>query len=152
MKILLLGPFSLSLFHTPWPQRPRLVPGRTASALSPPSRPTLCVLDLRLAAGVTPNSRHCRTPAPYQQNPNKKTEASGDQRTTRNPMPHTRSLRKLTIPRVDEVVNSLGNGGLSSLSDLVSSFNQIAVDQGTIPLPAFCRPTRMFKLARRATG
>ena len=43
------------------------------------------------------------------------------------------SLGQLPIPRVDEVFDSLGNGRIFSLFDLVSSFHQITLDKDTIP-------------------
>ena len=47
------------------------------------------------------------------------------------------------IPRVDEVLDKLGTGRIFSLFDLVSSFHQITVHKDTIPLTAFCTPTRL---------
>ena len=55
------------------------------------------------------------------------------------------SLDQPPIPRVDEVLDSLGKGRLFSLFDLVSSFRQITIDKDTIPLTAFCTPTRLFE-------
>ena len=53
-------------------------------------------------------------------------------------------LGKLPIPRVDEVLDKLGTGRIFSLFDLVSFFHQITVHKDTIPLTAFCTPTRLF--------
>ena len=39
------------------------------------------------------------------------------------------SLGQLPIPRVDEVLDSLGKGRIFSLFDLVSSFHQITIDR-----------------------
>ena len=55
------------------------------------------------------------------------------------------SLGQLPIPRVDEVLDSLGKGRIFSLFDLVSSFHQITIDKDTIPLTAFCTPNRLFE-------
>ena len=55
-----------------------------------------------------------------------------------------RSLAQLSVPRVDEVLDSLGKERIFSLFDLVSSFHQITIDKDTIPLAAFCTPTRLF--------
>ena len=48
------------------------------------------------------------------------------------------------IPRVDEV-HKLGTGRIFLLFDLVFSFHQIPVHKDTIPLTAFCTPTRLFE-------
>ena len=55
------------------------------------------------------------------------------------------SLGQLPIPRVDEVLDSLGKGRIFSLFDLVSSFHEITIDKETIPLTAFCTPNRLFE-------
>ena len=51
------------------------------------------------------------------------------------------SLAQIPIPRVDEVLDSLGKGRIFSLFDLLSSFHQITIDKDTIPLTTFCTPT-----------
>ena len=53
-------------------------------------------------------------------------------------------LGQLPIPEV-EVLDKLGTGRIFSLFDLVSSFHQISVHKDTIPLVAFCTPTRIFE-------
>ena len=50
-------------------------------------------------------------------------------------------LSQLPIPRVDQVLDSLGSRRVFSLFDLVSSFHQIKVHKDTVPLTAFCTPT-----------
>ena len=55
------------------------------------------------------------------------------------------SLGQLPIPRVDEVLDSLGKGRIFSLFDLVSSFHQITIDKDTILLTAFCTPDRLLE-------
>ena len=55
------------------------------------------------------------------------------------------SLRQLPIPRVDQVLDSLGTSRIFSLFDMVSSFHQITIDTDTIPLMAFCTPDRLFE-------
>ena len=54
------------------------------------------------------------------------------------------SLSQLPIPRVDQVLDSLGNGRVFSLFDLVSSFHQITPNKDTVPLTAFCTPTGLY--------
>ena len=54
-------------------------------------------------------------------------------------------LGQLPIPRVDEILDKLGRGRILSLFHLVSSFHQMTVHKDTIPLTAFCTPTRLFE-------
>ena len=61
------------------------------------------------------------------------------------------SLEQLPIPRVDEVLDSLGKGRIFSLFDLVS-FHQITIDKDTIPLTAFCTPNRLFEWLEMPQG
>ena len=46
-------------------------------------------------------------------------------------------LSHLPIPRVDQVLDSLGSGRVFSLLYLVFSFPQITVHKDTVPLTAF---------------
>ena len=55
------------------------------------------------------------------------------------------SLSQLPIPRVDQVLDSLGKGRVFSLFDLVSSFYQITAHKDTVPLTAFCTPTGLYE-------
>ena len=54
-------------------------------------------------------------------------------------------LGHLPIPRVDEILDKLGTGRIFFLFDLASSFHQITVHKDTIPLTAFCTPSRLFE-------
>ena len=55
------------------------------------------------------------------------------------------SLSQLPIPRVDQVLDSLGKGRVFSLFDLVSSFHQITAQKDTVPLTACCTPTGLYE-------
>ena len=57
------------------------------------------------------------------------------------------NLSQLPIPRVDQVLDSLGNGRVFSLFDLVSSFHQITAQRDTVPLTTFCTPTGLYELS-----
>ena len=57
---------------------------------------------------------------------------------------HISSLSKLPIPRVDQVLDSLGKGRVCSLFDLVYSFHHITAHKDTILLTAFCTPTGLY--------
>ena len=54
-------------------------------------------------------------------------------------------LGQLPIPRMDQVLDSLGSGRVLSLSDLISSFHQITAHKDTVPLTAFCTPTGLYE-------
>lgn len=47
-------------------------------------------------------------------------------------------LRQLPILRVDQVLDYLGSGRVSSLFNVVSSFHQIKAPKDTVILTAFC--------------
>ena len=53
-------------------------------------------------------------------------------------------LIQLPIPRMDQVLDSLGKGRMFSLFDLVSSFHQITAHKDTFPLTAFCTPADLY--------
>ena len=55
------------------------------------------------------------------------------------------SLSQLPIPRVDQVLDSLGKGGVFSLFDLFFSFHQITVHKDTVALTTFCTPTSLIE-------
>ena len=56
------------------------------------------------------------------------------------------SLSQLLIPRVDQVLDSMGKGRVLFLLGLVSSFHQLAAaHNGTVPLAAFCTPTGLYE-------
>ena len=54
-------------------------------------------------------------------------------------------LSQLPIPRVDQVLDSLGSERVLSLFDLVSSFHQIKAHKDAVPLTAFCIPTGLYE-------
>ena len=54
-------------------------------------------------------------------------------------------LRQLPIPRVDQVLDSLGKGRVFSLFDLVSSFHHNTAHKDTVPLTEFCTPTGLYE-------
>ena len=57
----------------------------------------------------------------------------------------TSKLSQLPIPRVDQVLGSLGSGRVFPLFDLVSPFHQINAHKDTIPLTAFGTPTGLYE-------
>ena len=59
-------------------------------------------------------------------------------------------LSQLPIPRVDQVLDSLGSGRVFSLFDLVSLFTQINAHKDMVPLTAFCTSTSGLSCRRAA--
>ena len=49
-------------------------------------------------------------------------------------------IPQIVIPRVDEVLHTLGGGSVFSVFDLFSGFTQLTIHPDTIPLTAFCTP------------
>ena len=110
--------------------------------INPPTAKTVdAVLDKFLPAGLI---QHSTSPwaSPVVVIPTK----SGDIRITVNykKLNKLSIIGQLPIPRGDEVLDKLGTGRIFSLFDLVSSLHQITVHD-TIPLTAFCTPTRLFE-------
>ena len=54
-------------------------------------------------------------------------------------------LSQLPIPRVAQVLDTLGSGRVFSLFDLVSSFPQIKTHKDTVSPTAFCTPTGLYE-------
>eukprot|EP00752_Nemacystus_decipiens_P016839 g15071.t1 len=54
-------------------------------------------------------------------------------------------LGQQPLPRVDATFDKLRSAKIFSLFDLTSSFHQIVNDKDTIPLTAFCTPTRLLE-------
>ena len=81
-------------------------------------------------------------------------KTSGDIRITVN----YQKLNKVTekpqigIPRVDEVLDTLGGGSVFSVFDLVLGLTQQTIHTDTIPLTAFCTLNRLYKWLRMPEG
>ena len=65
---------------------------------------------------------------------------SGGVRITVHKLNQVSKLSQLPIPRVDQVLDSLGSGRMFSLFDLVSSFYQIKGHKDTVPLQRSAHP------------
>ena len=61
-------------------------------------------------------------------------------------------IPQITIPRVDEVLDTLGDGSVFSVFDLFSGFTQLTIHPDTIPLTAFCTPNRLYEWFRMPHG
>ena len=61
-------------------------------------------------------------------------------------------IPRIAIPRVDEVLDTLGDGSVFSVFDLFSGFTQLAIHPETIPLTAFCTPNGLYEWLRMPQG
>ena len=59
---------------------------------------------------------------------------------------------QIAIPRVDEVLDTLGGGSVFSVFDLFSGFTQLTIHPDTIPLTAFCTPNGLYEWLRMLQG
>ena len=56
------------------------------------------------------------------------------------------------IPRVNEVLVTLGGDSVFSVFDLFSGFTQLTIHPDTIPLTAFCTPNGLYEWPRMPPG
>ena len=61
-------------------------------------------------------------------------------------------IPQIAIPRVDEVLDTLGGGSVFSVFDLFSGFTQLTIHSETIPLTAFCTPNGLYEWLRMPQG
>ena len=61
-------------------------------------------------------------------------------------------IPQIAIPRVDEVLDTLGSGSVFSVFELLSGFTQLTIHLDTIPLTAFCTPTGLYEWLRMPQG
>ena len=61
-------------------------------------------------------------------------------------------IPQITIPRVDEVLDTLGGGSVFSVFDPFSGFAQLTIHPNTIPLTAFCTPNGLYEWLRMPQG
>ena len=61
-------------------------------------------------------------------------------------------IPQIAIPRVDEVLDTLGGGSVFSVFDLFSGFTQLTIHPETIPLTAFCTPNGLYEWLRMPQG
>ena len=61
-------------------------------------------------------------------------------------------IPQIAIPRVDEVLDTLGGGSVFSVFDLFSRFTQLTIHPDTIPLTAFCTPNGLYEWLRMPQG
>ena len=61
-------------------------------------------------------------------------------------------IPQIAIPRVDEVLDTLGGGSVFSVFDLFSGFTQLTIHPDTIPLTAFCTPNGLYEWLRMPQG
>ena len=61
-------------------------------------------------------------------------------------------IPQIAIPRVDEMLDTLGDGSVFSVFDLFSGFTQLTIHSDTIPLTAFCTPNGLYGWLRTPQG
>ena len=61
-------------------------------------------------------------------------------------------IPQITIPRVDEVLDTLGGGSVFSVFDFFSGLTQLTIHPDTIPLTAFCTPNDLYEWLRMPQG
>ena len=61
-------------------------------------------------------------------------------------------IPQITIPRVDEVLDTLGGGSVFSVFDVFSGFTQLTIHPDTIPLTAFCTLNGLYEWLRMPQG
>ena len=61
-------------------------------------------------------------------------------------------ISQIAIPRVDEVLDTLGGGSVLYVFDLFSGFTQLTIHPDTIPLTAFCTPNGLYEWLRMPQG
>ena len=61
-------------------------------------------------------------------------------------------IPQIAIPRVDDVLDTLGGGSFFSVFDLFSGFTQLTIHLDTIPLTALCTPNGLYERLRMPQG
>ena len=61
-------------------------------------------------------------------------------------------IPQIAIPRVDEVLDTLGGGSVFSVFDLFSGFTQLTIHPDTIPLIAFYTSNGLYEWLRMPQG
>ena len=117
---------------TSWPHRINPISAKEVDA----------TLNQHLAAGLIQ-----RSTSPYSSRLVVIPKKSGGVRITVNykKLNQISSLSQLPIPRVDQVLDSLGKGRVFSLFDLVSPFHQITAHKDTVILTAFSTLTGLYE-------
>ena len=74
-------------------------------------------------------------------------KTSGDIRITVNyqNLNTVTEIPQITIPRVDEVLDTLGGGSVFAVFDPSSGFTQLRIHPDTIPLTVFSTPTGLYE-------
>ena len=107
------------------------------------------ILDFYLAAGLI---QHSTSPwsSPLVCGP----KTSGGIRITVNykKLNKVTEIPQIAIPRVDEVLDTLGGGSVFWVFDLFSGFTQLTIHPNTIPLTAFCAPNGLYEWLRMPQG
>ena len=143
------GECSLRLFEIKVPPGIQPIQSRPYRLNPVLSKQVDAILDFYLAAGVV---QHSASPwsSPLMCVPKK----SGSIRITVNyqKLNKVTEIPQIAIPRVDEVLDTLGGGSVFSVFDLFSGFTQLTIHPDTIPLTAFCTPNGLYEWLRMPQG
>ena len=61
-------------------------------------------------------------------------------------------IPQIAIPRVNEVLDTVGRGSVLSVFNLFSGFTQLTIHSDTTPLTAFCTPNGLYEWFRKPQG
>ena len=139
-----LRPFEIKLPPGTQPIQSR--PYRLNSVLS---KQVDAILDSYLAAGLIQHSA-----SPWSSSLVCVPKKSGGIRITVNyqKLNKVTEIPQIAIPRVDEVLDTLGGGSVFSVFDLFSGFTQLTIHPDTIPLTAFFTPNGLYERLRMPQG
>ena len=143
------GECSLRLFEIKVPPGTQPIQSRPYRLNPVLSKQVDAILDSYLAAGLI---QHSTSPwsSPLVCVP----KQSGDIRITVNyqKLNKVTEIPQIAIPRVDEVLDTLGGGSVFSVFGLFSGFTQLTIHPDTIPLTAFCTPYGLYEWLRMPQG
>ena len=141
------GACSLRLFEIKVPHGTQPIQSRPYRLNPVLSKQVDAILDSYLAAGQI---QHSHSTCPLVCIPNN----SGGIRITVNyqKLNKVNEILQIAIPRVDEVLDTLGGGSVFSVFDLFSGITQLTIHPDTIPLTVFCTPSGLYEWLRMPQG
>ena len=145
------GARSLRLFEIIVPHGTQPIQSRPYRLSPVLSKQVDAILDSYLAAGQI---QHSHSTSPWSSPLVCIPKTSGGIRITANyqKLNKVNEIPQIAIPRVDEVLDTLGGGSVFSVFDLFSGFTQLTIHPDTIPLTAFCTPSGLYEWLRMPQG
>ena len=143
------GACSLRPFEIKVPPRTQLIQSRPYRLNPILSNQVDAILDSYLAAGLVQHS-----PSPWSGPLVCVPKKSGGIRITVNyqKLNKVTEIPPIAIPRVDELLDTLGGGSVFSMFDIFLGFTQLTIHPETIPLTAFCTPNGLYEWLRMPQG